>query len=66
MTVHVFGLPDDTSLQRDERTCEQPDDTELVVYHLGAVKLSSGDWACTVCGCTTVPEMKVQQMILKQ
>lgn len=54
VTVHVFGVPDDMALQPNERTCEQADDLEPVVYHVGSVKLSSGDWTCKVCGYSTV------------
>lgn len=56
MIVHVYGLPDDRALRHDERTCDEPDREQLVVFHLCTVHLTRGGWACRVCGSSSEEE----------
>jgi hypothetical protein len=55
--VHVFGMPEDTVLQPDERLCTTVDGEQMVVFHVRAVCLAGPDqdWQCTACGYCTAP-----------
>lgn len=50
--VHVYGPKEDGApLSQTERTCEQPDAGQRVVFHALSVQLTAGArWACSVCG----------------
>lgn len=57
-TVHVFGLPDGTALGEYERSCDNVDESTGVVFHITAVRLSSGGFACAFCGYSTEDSQK--------
>lgn len=50
--VHVFGGKEGGhQLSPTERTCEQPESGQRVVFHQQTVQLTvEARWACTVCG----------------
>ena len=52
--VQVFGPPEDTAMEPDERLCTDPDaDRAVVVFHPAATMLTAGGWSCASCAFHT-------------